>query len=137
MRRILMGSLLAIIFSTILCTSAAFAQKVDTEGKAWLGTCSDAAALNVTGIWKDPKWGALTLSQHQDSRQILGAGDGWNIFGVVSGNTVCLLFSDNKGRIAFSAKLTADPSGALDGGYVKGMLSDKSKTNPMHLVKMK
>jgi hypothetical protein len=125
------------MFSTILSTSAAIAQTVDGEGKAWLDACSDAATLNVTGMWKDPKWGGLTLSQHKDSRKVLGSGDGWNIFGVVSGNSVCLLFSDNKGRIAFSAKLTADAAGDLAGGYVKGLLSDKSKTTPMRLVRMK
>jgi hypothetical protein len=135
MRRLLTGSALAVIISTILFISPLFGQKVDKEGKAWLEACPDAAAVNVTGLWKDPKWGVLSLSQHQDSREVLGAGDGWNISGVVSGNSVCLLFSDH-GRIAYSAKLTADGSTQLSGEYVKGLISSKSKTVPMRLVKV-
>jgi len=127
---------LIVIVSAILLP-AAFSQKTDREGKAWLDTCSAASTLNVTGIWKDAKWGSMTLNQHADSRQVIGSGDGWIITGVASGTSVCLLFSDNAGRVAYSAKLTIDDSGALTGSYGKGILSDKSKTTSMRLVKSK
>jgi hypothetical protein len=134
MRRVLTASILIAIISTTCLISTAFAQKADKEGKAWLDTCSEPSTLKVTGIWKDAKWGNLTFNQHEGSRQIVGSGDGWDITGVVSGNSVCLLFS-HYDRISYSAKLTADASGELSGGYVKGLLSDKSKTTPMRLVK--
>lgn len=135
MRRLLTGAAWAVMIATILFISPLFGQKVDKEGKTWLESCADAASLNVTGLWKDPKWGIISLSQHQDSREVLGAGDGWNISGVVSGNSVCLLFSDH-GKISYSAKLTADGSTQLSGEYVKGLLSPKSKPMAMRLVKL-
>jgi hypothetical protein len=122
--------------ATTCIVSPALGQRVDREGKTWLSTCSDPAALNVTGVWKDAKWGNITLNQHQDSRQVVGSGDGWNISGIVSGKSVCLLFF-NGDKVTYSAKLTEDASGNLAGGYVKGMLSEKSKTSPMRLVKTK
>lgn len=125
-------TLLVILLITFL--PAALCQKVDREGKAWLDTCSDASTLNLTGIWNDPKWGTMTLNQHPNSRVVVGSGDGWIITGVASGNSVCLLFS-NGDRVAYSAKLTADASGQLEGGYVKGVLSEKSKTTSMRLTK--
>jgi len=135
MRRALAGSILIVIISTTLFISAASAQRVEKEGKAWLDTCPDAAAtMNVTGVWNDPKWGNISLNQHQDSRRVIGSGDGWDISGVVSGNSVCLLFSF-RDKISFSAKLTAEGTTQLNGTYVKGLLSDKSKTTPMRLVK--
>lgn len=127
---------LAALAATTCIVSPAVAQRVDREGRTWLSTCSDPAALNVTGVWNDPKWGNITMNQHQESRQIIGSGDGWNISGVVSGKSVCLLFY-NGDKISYSAKLTADASGALSGGYVKGMISEKSKTISMRLVKAK
>jgi hypothetical protein len=142
MRRTLTGLPLATIFSITFFLSTASAQKVDKEGKAWLEKCSDASTLNVEGQWRDPDsysihtWNNVSLSQNQDSRQITGSGDDYEVTGVVSGNTVCLLFS-YEGRILFSAKLTARTPVELVGGYAKGLLSDKSKTRPMRLVRWK
>lgn len=136
MRRVLTGSILIAIILSTLFISTAFAQRADKEGKAWLDTCSEPSTLKVTGIWKDPKWGNLTFNQHEGSRQIISSGDGWDISGVMSGNSVCLVFS-HYDKVAYSAKLTADASGELAGGYVKGLLSEKSKTTPMRLVKTK
>jgi len=135
MRRVLTGSILIVVISTTLLISTAFAQRADKEGKAWLDTCSEPSTLKLTGIWKDLKWGNLTFNQHEGSRQVIGSGDGWDISGVVSGNSVCLLFS-HYDKVAYSAKLTADASSSeLSGGYVKGLLSENSKTSPMRLVK--
>lgn len=129
MRRLLTRSVLVVILSATL-----YGQKEDTQGKAWLDTCTDAPALNVTGLWKSSSWGIISLNQHQDSRKVVGSGDGWDISGVVSGNSVCLLFSHNS-KVAYSAKLTAEGSGQLSGVYAKGLLSSSSKTTPMRLVK--
>jgi hypothetical protein len=134
MRRVMMIMILAMILSVALLIAPAYGQRVDQEGKTWLGSCSEPAGLNVTGIWKDPKWGNITLSQHEGSRQVLGSGDGWNISGVVSGKTICLLFFTSS-KVDYSAKLTAAATGSLNGGYVKGLLSDKSKKLSMNLVK--
>jgi len=135
--RILTGLILIVMTSTALLVSTASGQSVEREGKAWLESCPDAPALNVTGIWKDPKWGNLTLNQHQDSRVVIGSGDGWDISGVVSGKSVCLLFSHHD-KISFSAVLKAEGDNELSGDYVKGLLIENSKsTNPMRLIKVK
>lgn len=136
MRRVLIGSIPVVIAIIALFILPASGQKVDKEGKAWLNTCADPVALNVTGVWRDAKWGNLSLTQHQDSRQVIGSGDGWNISGVVSGKSVCLLFFDGN-KVAYSAKLTADASGNLAGAYVRGMLSEKSRTTSMNPTKAK
>lgn len=134
MRKATRGAILLFIIVTTLLVSTTFAQQVDKEGKAWLATCSEPAALNVTGIWKDPKWGNVTLNQRQGSRSVFGSGDGWTILGVVSGKSVCLVFY-NGSKVSYTAKLTAVEDRQLNGGYVKGMLSERSKTIPMNLVK--
>jgi len=136
MRRALMVWILTVMIAAIFVNFPAYGQSVDKEGKAWLSSCSDPSGLNVTGVWQDAKWGNISLSQHQNSRHVVGSGDGWNVSGVVSGNSVCLLFF-NGSKVAYSAKLTADASGNLAGGYVKGLLSEKSKTTSMKLVKSK
>ncbi|MFI5176880.1 MAG: hypothetical protein ACHQKY_18640, partial [Terriglobia bacterium] len=59
---------------------------------------------------------------------------GWGISGVVSGKEVYLLFCHN-GKVAFSAKLTADGASQLTGIYANGILSSGSKTRPIHLSK--
>jgi hypothetical protein len=124
-----MPVILSVLFTTFL-----FAQMEDIEGKEWLDTFTEPAAMNVTGLWSTKQWGRISLSQHEGSRKILGGGDGWEISGVVSGNTVCLLFT-HKGKVAFSAKLTAEGPTLLSGVYAKGMLSPTSDTTPIQLQK--
>lgn len=130
MRRLLTQPILLVVFSLAL-----FGQREDKEGKAWLDACAiDPAALNVTGLWRSQDWGRISLNQREDSRRLIGSGDGWEISGVVSGKTVCLLFS-NKGKIAYSARLTAEGSATLTGVYAKGLLSPGLKTVAIRLTK--
>ena len=129
MRRLVIPVIVTVIFTTLL-----FGQKEDKEGKAWLDTFTEAAAVNVTGLWSSQDWARISLSQREGSRKIVGAGDGWEISGVVSGKIVCLLFTHN-GKIAYSAKLTAEGSTRLTGVYTKGLLSSGSRTIPMLLQK--
>jgi hypothetical protein len=131
MRRLLLPSIVVVILAGILS-----AQKEDKEGKEWLASCAgnEAAALNVTGLWKSEAWGIISLNQRKDSRNVIGSGDGWDITGVVGGNTVCLLFSSG-GRVAYSMKSTEEQPGQLSGVYAKGLISADSKTRPMRLLK--
>ncbi len=129
MQKLFILSILAVIATVTL-----FGQKEDKEGKAWLDGCADAATMNVTGLWRSPDWGRLSLNQSEGSRKVVGSGDGWEISGVVSGTTACLLFSHN-GKIAYTAKLTAEGATALTGVYAKGLLTPGVKTIPMHLAK--
>jgi hypothetical protein len=131
MRRLLMLSITAVIVAAALS-----AQDEDKQGKAWLASCAgdEAAALNVTGIWKTPSWGMISLNQRKESRNIVGSGDGWDITGVVGGTTVCLVFS-HKGKVAYSSKLTEEGPGKLSGVYANGLSSAGSKTTPMRLTK--
>ena len=130
MRRLALLAVLALLPLTV-----AFAQREDQEGKEWLNSCSEPAAINVTGIWASPDWGRMSLSQHKDSRKVIGSGDGWDISGVVSGNSVCLLYSHN-GKVAYSARLTADEgTSQLSGAYTRGLLSSGSRTKTVRFVK--
>jgi hypothetical protein len=119
----------------LLCTALILAQSEDKEGRAWLEANRKAAPeINVTGIWQAADWGRIPLSQKEGRRTIIGSGDGWDISGVVSGKEVYLIFS-SRGQVKFSAKLTAQGSGVLDGTYTSGILSDSSKTRPLRLSK--
>jgi hypothetical protein len=111
-----------------------YAQRYDKQGKAWLDSCADPSALNVTGIWSSPAWGKISLSQRDNTRKIVGSGDGWDISGVVSGNSVCLLFSHHD-KVVYSAKLTADGPARLTGSYTTGLLTDGRKSKAVQLVK--
>lgn len=107
---------------------------LDTKGKAWLNTHSDAAAINVNGSWHAKDWGAITLHQAQDSRDLTGDGDGWDITGVVSGKQAFLVFS-HKGRVNYTAELTSQADGSLNGSYAKGYMSENNKHRPMLMTK--
>lgn len=107
---------------------------LETKGKAWLSSHSEAAAINVNGHWHEKSWGQVVLSQTDGSRDVTGDGDGWDITGVVSGKQVFLLFSHH-GRVNYSAQLTSEADGSLNGTYLKGFMNEKSKGSPMHLTK--
>jgi hypothetical protein len=110
------------------------AAKVEKEGKAWLGAHTGPATINVNGFWYEPAWGTIVLNQAEGKSELTGRGDNWDITGVVSGNHVYLLFS-SKGNIAYSAVLTAVNDTTLDGGYSKGLMSNKDKGRTMHMTK--
>ena len=110
------------------------AGNLDTKGKAWLAAHNDPAAINVKGDWYAKEWGKIILNQAEGSKDVTGSGDGWEITGVVSGKQVFLLFS-NRGRVTYSAELTSQSDGSLDGSYTRGFMGDKSKGKSMHLTK--
>lgn len=107
---------------------------LDTKGKAWLSPHNEAAAINVNGKWHEKGWGKVVLNQAEGSRDVTGSGDGWDITGVVSGKQVFLLFSHHD-RVNYSAQLTSETDGSLNGTYSRGFLNEKSKGRPMHLTK--
>jgi hypothetical protein len=105
-----------------------------TKGKDWLSPHSEVAAINVNGHWHEKAWGKVVLNQAEGSRDVTGDGDGWDITGVVSGKQVFLLFSHHD-RVNYSAQLTSEADGSLNGSYSRGFMNEKSKTRPMHLTK--
>ena len=107
---------------------------LETKGKTWLGSHSEAAAINVNGHWHEKSWGKVVLNQAEGSRDVTGDGDGWDITGVVSGKQVFLLFSHHA-KVTYSAQLTSEADGSLNGSYSKGFMNEKSKGRPMHLTK--
>ena len=107
---------------------------LETKGKTWLGSHSEAAAINVNGHWHEKSWGKVVLNQAEGSRDVTGDGDGWDITGVVSDKQVFLLFSHH-GKVTYSAQLTSEADGSLNGSYSKGFMNEKSKGRPMHLTK--
>ncbi len=107
---------------------------LETKGKAWLGPHSDAAAISVGGKWHAKEWGRITLMQAEGSRDVTGDGDGWDITGVVSGKQVFLLFSHHD-RVNYSAQVTSQADGSLNGTYSKGFMNEKSKGRPILMTK--
>ncbi len=110
------------------------ARNVDTKGKAWLDAHKDPAEINVNGKWHAKEWGKITLIQAQGSRDVTGDGDGWDITGVVSGKQVFLLFH-HKGTVNYSAELTAEGDGKLNGAYSRGFMTEKTKHKSMLMTK--
>lgn len=110
------------------------AKNVDTKGKAWLATHTEAAAINVNGEWHAKEWGKIVLTQAEGSRDVTGRGDGWDITGVVSGKQVFLLFS-SRGTVNYSAELMSESDKSLNGFYSKGFMGAKTAGRPIHLTK--
>lgn len=129
MRRVAALFVVLIAFTVLL-----YPQKEEKEGKAWLDAYTDPPALNVTAVWTGKDWGKVSLNQREGSRKVIGSGDGWDISGVVSGKDVYLLFCHN-GKVAYSAKMTAEGASQLTGTYAHGILSSRSKTRPIRLSK--
>jgi hypothetical protein len=124
---LILGLLAAALAATL------YGAKVDREGRIWLDARQGAPEVNVNGTWTSKVWGKVVLNQGEDSRDIIGRGDGWNILGVVAGNKVYLIFSYKNGLIAYSAELTADSPNTLVGGYTKGLLFPGMGTRSMSL----
>jgi len=124
----------ALLFLIFAGTVLLHGQATQTDGNAWLNANTEAAAINVTGIWNGGDWGLVSLTQQAGGRKIIGTADGWDVTGVVSGKTVNLIFW-KKDTVAFSAKLAIDSSAQLTGVYAKGILPAAAKTIPMQLKK--
>jgi len=127
-------SVLLLVGVVLVLTSALNAEKLATEGMAWLSAHSEPAAVNVNGVWSEKEWGKITLNQAQGSRDITGTGDAWDITGVVSGRTICLLFS-GRGKVEYSAELSFESENSLNGKYCRFLMKKDSKTKPMHMTK--
>jgi hypothetical protein len=126
----------------LLCTSfptSLTAAKVEVEGKAWLDSQKDPAAINVNGAWDSDEWGAFHLSQAEGSREVSGNGGGYEIVGVVSGKRLFLLFSESH-TVEYCATLSPDGENTLSGTYSNrksrvhsGLCQEKSR--PMNMKK--
>src|SRR5579863_7644232 len=81
------------IFSPTSLTAA----KGEVEGKAWLDSQKDPAAINVNGTWDSEEWGTFHLVQTEGTREVSGNGGGYVITGVVSGKSLFMLFSARRG----------------------------------------
>ncbi|MGA2644441.1 MAG: hypothetical protein ABSF15_06985 [Candidatus Sulfotelmatobacter sp.] len=126
--------LLLSVGMVFILTVGLSAGNLETKGKAWLGAHSEAAAINVNGVWHAKAWGKIVLDQAQGGRDLTGKGDGWDVSGVVSGKQVFLLFSHH-GGVAYSAELTSEGESNLNGSYSRGFMSDKTKGKSMRLTK--
>lgn len=92
------------------------AAKVEVEGKAWLDSQKDPAAINVNGVWESEEWGTFHLKQAEGSRDVSGNGGGYDLTGVVSGKRLFLLFSE-KHTVEYCATLSSDGENSLTGTY--------------------
>jgi hypothetical protein len=105
-----------LLFLCISFPASLTAAKVDVEGKAWLDSQKDPAAINVNGAWNSEEWGAFHLVQAEGSREVSGNGGGYEITGVVSGKRLFLLFSE-KHTVEYCATLSPDGENSLSGTY--------------------
>jgi hypothetical protein len=114
---------------------ALLGQKVESEGKTWLNSNKEPAAVNVNGKWHAGDWELITLTQAAGRRDITdsASGDSLDILGVVSATKVFLLFSRN-GNVKYSTELSPEGSNVLAGHFADG-LSWKSGTRLMHLTR--
>jgi hypothetical protein len=127
-------SLLLPVGMVLMLAVGLSAKDLETKGKAWLGTHSEPAAINVNGSWHAKEWGKIVLIQAQGSRDVTGDGDGWDITGVVSGKQVFLLFS-HKDKVNYSAELTSQDDNSLKGSYSRNFMDEKTKNKPMLMIK--
>jgi hypothetical protein len=115
--------------------SGMLAKEKSNEATSWLAAHSDPPKINVSGTWNSEKWGDIVLYRDAASGQLKGHADEWHIHGVVSGNRVFLLFI-SFGEVKYSAILTAENDGNLDGSYSKRLLSEGNSGEPMHLTRI-
>ena len=110
------------------------AQRLKAKGQAWLDAHTDPAAINVEGNWYDHDWGTIALRQAKDSRDLTGAGDGWDVDGVVSGKKVYLLFC-SRGNAVYSAILTFVSNTELNGTWERGLMKEEGKGKRMDMTR--
>jgi hypothetical protein len=126
----------AIVAGLVLyAPSKMLAKEKPNEATSWLAAHSDPAKINVSGTWNSEKWGDIVLYRDAASGQLKGHADEWHVRGVVSGNRVFLLFT-SFGEVNYSAILTAENDGALDGSYSKRLMSAGDRGEPMHLTRI-
>jgi hypothetical protein len=129
----------ALLLLCISFPSSLTAGNVEDQGKAWLDTQKDPAAINVNGTWDSEEWGVLHLRQAEGSREVSGSGGGYGITGVVSGKRLFMLFSTRR-TVEYCATLSFEDDHSLAGSYsnrksrVKGGLCQE-KTRPMNMTK--
>jgi len=121
--------LMVLIFGGVLS-----AADLDSKAKAWLDPHTEAPAIDVNGNWHAKEWGTIVLIQAPGSRDVKGDGDGWDITGVVSGKRIFLLFS-HKGKVNYSAELTAQADNSLNGSYARGFMGGNARAKPMLMIK--
>ena len=107
---------LALLLLCISVPASLTAAKVEVEGKAWLDSQKDPAAMNVNGSWTSEEWGDFHLIQSEGSRDVAGNGGGYDITGVVSGKRLFLLFSE-KHTVEYCATLSPNGENSLTGTY--------------------
>jgi len=126
----------------LLCVSfplSLTAAKVEAEGKAWLDAQKDPPAINVNGAWDCEEWGSFHLIQAEGSREVKGNGAGYEVTGVVSGNSLFMLLV-SKDTVQYCATLSANGDNSLIGNYSNrksrlhsGLCQEKSR--PMNMTK--
>jgi len=104
------------VFFMFVFAASLNAGTMEKEGKAWLDTQKDPAAINVDGTWNSDEFGDLHLSQNVGSRDVSGVGAGYGLAGVVSGKRLYLLFTSGR-TVEYCAVLTSGSGNSLAGSY--------------------
>ena len=92
------------------------ARTLSDLSQAWLDQHKDPALVDLSGNW-DSEFGTIHLDQAENSRDVKGMGGGYEIRGVVSGNTVYLLFLTGENSVDYCAALTQEKDKGFYGSY--------------------
>jgi hypothetical protein len=92
------------------------------------------AGLSVDGTWASKDWGRIKLVQAAGKHTVTGRSYEYEIDGVASEAEVVLHFN-NKGKLAYSAKLTPEGVDTLTGRYASGEMRGDAGTKPIELFR--
>jgi len=126
--------LVFLLFLNINCASTPEISRA--SGNSWLSSQTAPPEAKVDGTWYSDDWGKITLTQTQGTQNVSGRvdPDGGIIDGVVTDKKVYLIFSYNA-KIYYSAILTVASDNLLTGVWARELITERSKTEPMKLIK--
>ncbi len=114
-------------------TAETLARKVDRAGNIWLDNHKlDASSIDINGQWYQHSWGIVELHQGASNGEIIGKAPSYEIVGIVSGKTICLIFT-SKGQTQYSAIMNLGVDGHLTGKYIWGLVKDEAKERSIDL----
>jgi hypothetical protein len=99
-----------------------------TKGENWLASKTEKPAIDVSGAWYSPEWGASNFKQQ--GKDVTGMLGDYPVKGVVSGDDLYLLMYSGD-KIHYFAELKASDKNAFKGLYSEKYATfDETKNAP-------
>jgi len=102
------------------------------KAEKWLDSKKDKPAINISGTWASPEWGAAVFKQNE--REITGTLGDYPARGVVSGTKVYLLMYSGD-QVDYFAELKEVDRNTLQGSYAKYYIVDELQGKDRELLK--